>query len=59
METIRRKILLEYHKMRWEIFLAFMEQLESRGVIRKKSKYVLSKNGIAKVKAREQELLFH
>ena len=36
-----------------------MGQLESRGVIRKKSKYVLSKNGIAKVKAREQKLLFH
>ena len=36
-----------------------MGQLESRGVIRKKSKCVLSKNGIAKVKAREQKLLFH
>ena len=45
--------------MRREIFLAFMEPLESRGVIRKKSKYVLSKNGIAKVKARAQKLLFH
>ena len=33
-----------------------MGQLESRGVIRKKSKCVLSKNGIAKVKAREQEI---
>ena len=59
METIRRKTPLEYHKMRRETFLAFMEQLESRGVIRKKSKHVLSKNGIAKVKAREQKLLFH
>ena len=36
-----------------------MEQLESRGVTGKKSKCVLSKNGIAKVKAREQKLLFH
>ena len=36
-----------------------MGQLKSRGVIRKKSKCVLSKNGIANVKAREQKLLFH